>query len=66
MTNDELKEALVSGRPVIHGDIEYKCISAVIYRRRPSGQIYLEAELRDRRANSVSICDPAKVKFKED
>lgn len=37
MTNDELKQALFNKRPVIHnmpslGEIEYKCVSAIIYR----------------------------------
>lgn len=39
MNNEELKEALVSRRPVIvraarYGEIEYAFVSGIIYRRR--------------------------------
>lgn len=62
MTNDELKQAFINGGPVIHktrismelSDIEYEEISAIIY-RKADGKISVSAELKDRRANSVTI-----------
>jgi hypothetical protein len=65
MDNNELKEALMSGRPVEHNGITYKCVSGIIYRRRASGEIFLEAELMDRNQNSVTICEPSRVHYKE-
>ncbi len=70
MNNEELKEALVSGRPVIHnmallGKLEYKRVSAIIYRHR-SGKLEITAELEDKCGHSVTIVDPKQISFKEE
>ena len=69
MTNDELKEALQSGRHVIYKhpdgrETEYKGVTAIIYRQR-NGRIKVSAEIEDINAPSVIVCDPAKIRFKE-
>lgn len=71
MTNDELKQALFNKRPVIHnaptiGEIEYKCVSAIIYRVNKEGKLTISAELTDKYEHSVSIVDPYKVRYKEE
>jgi hypothetical protein len=66
MNNNELKEAFVARRPVVHNGIIYERISAIIYRLRPNGTIYTEAELMDKCGHSVSIVSPERVKDKED
>ncbi len=60
MTNKELKEAMMAEEPVVYGDIEYKCISAIIYRKNGSG-IYIQAELADKKTHSVTIADASRV-----
>lgn len=70
MTHDELKAALLSRRPVVHtspsiGDITYERVSAIIYRINDKNKIVVTAELADKCGHSVSIVDPAKVKYKE-
>lgn len=65
MTNTELKEALMSGEPVTCNDIEYKCVSAIIYRNE-DGKLRIQAELMDRHTNSVSIASPDRVRRKGD
>ncbi len=69
MNNEELKEALVSGRPVIFdmpslGQLEYKCVSAIIY-RHICGKLKITAELEDKCGHSVTIVDPKDIRFKE-
>lgn len=70
MSNEELKEALVSRRPIIVrlaslGDIEYTYVSAIIYRTDAEGKIYLQAECMDKCLHSVTVVDPKQVFFKE-
>lgn len=70
MTHDELKEALLNWRPVVHaspsiGDIEYKRVSAIIYRVNDKNKIVITAELAAASGNSVSIVSPEYVKYKE-
>lgn len=60
MTNKELKEAMMAEEPVVYGDIEYKCISAIIYRKNGSG-IYIQTELADKKTHSVTIADASRV-----
>lgn len=63
MTNEELKEALMSECEVKHKGIIYKCVSAIIYRNR-NGKIDISAELIDKAQNkSVSIVDPKFIEF---
>ena len=66
MTNEELKAALFSGCPVVadlplHGRIECKCVSAIIYRNK-GGKLDVSAELLDKNNNGVLIVEPALVK----
>ena len=63
MTNEELKQALMSKCEVKHKGITYKCVSAIIYRNR-DGKIDVSVELTDRKQNkSVSIVDPKFIEF---
>lgn len=65
MTNEELKQALMSECEVKHKGITYKCVSAIIYRKR-NGKVDISAELTDRKQNkSVSIVDPKLIEFVE-
>lgn len=59
MTNEELKQALVLGHPVVadlktHGAVAYERVTAIIYRFE-RGRITVSAELFDRAKNSVTI-----------
>lgn len=68
MTNDELKEALQSGRRVIYTypdghEATYAFVSAIIYRRR-NGGIDVSAEIKDlNAASSFIVCDPKRLRF---
>lgn len=68
MTSDEIKQAMLDGSPVKYKGIEYKCITAYIYRRitdRHSGKatFILQCELLDRCGHSVVIVDAKKVEY---
>lgn len=65
MTNQELKEAMMSGKCVLYNGAEYKCVSAIIYRRN-GNKIKIQAELTDKNAHSVSIVNPDKVESKHE
>lgn len=61
MTNDEAKNALMSGCPVVYQDIEYKCVSAIIYRKRIIGKRKLvipSLELTDKSAAGAVVIAP--------
>lgn len=60
MTNDELKEAFMCECEVAHKGITYKCVSAIIYRRK-NGKTIVSAELQDKKTNSVCIVAPKTV-----
>lgn len=69
MDNNELKRALLSKEPVIYKnsegiEAEYKCVSGVIYRER-GGSTVVTAEIKDKNDNSVTICNPKQLRFKE-
>ncbi len=65
MTNEELKQALMSKCEVTHKGITYKCVSAIIYRNR-NGKIDISAEVTDKKQNkSISIVDPKLIEFVE-
>ena len=49
MTVDELKEAWRTRAPVKHRDIEYRRISALIYRRDDKNEPFLQVELLDKK-----------------
>ena len=60
MTGEEIKDALLKGYPVSAGGIEYKCVSAIIYRKQ-SGRITVSGELLDKNRNSVTIVPLDKI-----
>lgn len=71
MENSELKNALLSRRPVIHnyplhGAVKYSYVSAVIYRRNKNGGIDTEAELYDKCGHSVMISKPKYIRYAEE
>lgn len=64
MTNTELKEALLSKKPVVYhhaymGDIEYKCVNAIRYIVGASGEILVQAELLDKNGGTIVIAKAA-------
>lgn len=63
MTSAELKEALMTEEPVVCNGIEYRCVSAIIYRKHGGG-FMVRAELLDKNKNSVTIAEPHKVERK--
>lgn len=63
MTNEEVKKALFDESPVEHKGIQYKCITAIIYRRKSEKEVIVLAELMDRNKNSVSIAPIKDVKI---
>lgn len=68
MTNEELKNTMLAGTPVLHtdfrGSIEYKCISGIIYRCNKQGGIYIQVELLDKNLNCIVIAEPEKITIK--
>lgn len=62
MTIEEAKAAYYADKPVIHDDIEYKRISALIYRKEVGKRPYLRLELFDKCEHSVMIVSPEKIK----
>lgn len=61
MTAEEIKDALMKKYPVCAGGIEYKCVTAVIYRER-NGRIEVSGELLDKNQRSVTIVSLDKIK----
>ena len=61
MTVDETKEAWRADVPVIHRDIVYRRISALIYRRDDKKREFLQVELIGKNNNSVVIAAPREV-----
>lgn len=61
MNNEELKAALFSRCPVEHNGIEYKCVTAIIYRNK-GGKLDISAEVADKKSNSVCIVNAEKLK----
>ena len=61
MNNKELKEALINVTPVVYDNIKYRCISAIIYRRKNNGKIIVQAELMDMHTTSITIARPNKI-----
>ncbi len=60
MTSEEVKDALLKKYPVRAGGIEYKCVTAVIYREQ-NGRIAVSCELLDKNKNSVTIVSLDKI-----
>lgn len=61
MTIEEAKAAYYAEKPVIHDDIEYERITALIYRKDKGKRPYLRLELSDKCGHSVMIASPEKV-----
>lgn len=55
MTNEEAKFALKNRTPVVFKNIEYSCISAIIYRYDNNRNLIISAELTDKNKRSVTI-----------
>ena len=55
MTNDQAKTALIQRTPVTYNNIEYLCISAIIYRYDENNNLLISAELTDKNKRSVTI-----------
>lgn len=66
MTSEEAKAALQNKAPVVCGGIEYKRLSAIIYRYNGKGQFLITAELLDKKEQSVTIAQMKDVKLKEE
>ncbi len=70
MTNEEIKEALMNGRPVIvksllNGDILCKKVSAIRYYRNDKGKIAVLAECLDLCGHSIMYAPPEDVIYAE-
>ena len=65
MTSEEAKIALQNKSPVVCGGIEYKRLTAIIYRYSDKGKFLVSAELLDKNENSVTIAQMKDVKIKE-
>ena len=68
MDNAELKEAMLAGVPVIlklkeGNEVEYKCVSAIVYRPK-NGRVDVSAEVLDKCGRSVVYCDPKRLQRK--
>ena len=72
MTSEELKAALLNGRAVLFrapssggSELEYRRVSAVIYRANGKGGTKVTAEIEDRNGRSAVIADPARIRYKD-
>lgn len=68
MTSEEIKKAMQTFAPVRCRGIEYKRITAYIYRvvREPMSNSFkgvIQVELLDKNENSVTIAEPEKVEL---
>lgn len=66
MTNTELKNALLSKKPVVHrhpymGEIEYKCVYAIRYTVGDNGKIRVSAELLDKNGGAIVVARAEEV-----
>lgn len=65
MTSEEAKECLYTHEAVICKGIEYKGVSAIVYRLDPvTKKIIVSAELLDKNDNSVTLARLADVERK--
>ena len=70
MTNEELKQALLSGQPVRYEnsdgrESEYERVSAIVYRAK-DGEVVVSAEVVDKCGHSLLYCDPKRLKVVSD
>ena len=68
MTNEETKQALINGKPVVvkiprQHVMEFSSVSAVVYRRDEQGRIKVSVELLDKNKNSVIYAEPKFVEY---
>lgn len=63
MTAEEIKDALLKKYPVRANGIEYKRVTAVIYREQ-NGRIAVSAELLDKNQKSVTIAPLDKIEMR--
>lgn len=72
MTNNELKEALISQKPVVlhslrHGmTLHYRCVQAIRYVPGKDGKIAVQAELLDYNNGSVTIASAEDISLDEE
>lgn len=72
MTNNELKEALISKKPVIlhslrhRTKLHYRCVNAIRYILGKDGKIVIQAELLDYNNGSVTIANADDVSLDEE
>ncbi|MFT9055125.1 MAG: hypothetical protein ABF449_00680 [Ethanoligenens sp.] len=65
MSNDELKDALFGGLPVMYKNAAYRRVSGIIY-RVVDGKLRVQAELLDQCGHAITIADPAQVELKNE
>lgn len=70
MTNEEIKAALFSRKPVAvrynkRYTLHYKCVTAIRYTLDNNGKIAVQAELLDNNNNSVTITKASEVFYDE-
>ena len=70
MNNEEVKQALANGKPVIYfvplvGDVNFDRVSAVIY-RIINGELAVTAELEDKKGRSTATVRIDRLRFKEE
>jgi hypothetical protein len=61
MTSEEIKDALLNKYAVVANGIEYKCVTAVIYREK-DGRITVSGELLDKCNHSGTVVALDKIK----
>lgn len=66
MTNEEAKDALFRKSPVTCKGIDYRQISAIIYRLNQAGNLMITAELLDKNTWSVTFAQLKDVTLTHD
>lgn len=62
MTHDEVKAAFKAECPVMFNGIRYRRVSALIYRKNPTGAgLTIQAELLDQNYHAVLIVSPERI-----
>lgn len=62
MTHEEVKTAFKSECPVMFNGVRYRRISALIYRKNPTGAgMIIQAELLDQNYKAVVIVSPERI-----
>ena len=66
MTADEAKQSLFSQTPVTYNGIQYRKMTAIIYRVGENGNLIVSAELLDKSENSVTYAQIKDVRGDND